>query len=290
MPQLPKESDGWIDARKLALPHQILDASEVESFLEYLFREVARREQPVLLRQCAEVARYMESLAVTGLPLAVLKRGPKAAAAHDRWSESQEDRCARRCVGEMADVIWGFLRQDGQFKTSKREAALRFLLRHSETYLANPYLKRTLAFIKTHDLPPNVAFLPRNTGLRSAHMSCGATSSQDDDLSDRVFAAYYALPLAGINKRSPRIATALTASKSGAGVRKVWSWADVNERVKGYTRSRRRRLRKKGLSERDVESQFERHKAQRVDFWIFCLRFAREVKEGTSAAALRPER
>ena len=282
MPQLPKESDGWIDARKFAMSPQTLDASEVDTFLEYLFSEVARRLEPPSLRECAAVARYMESLQILGVPMSILERGGEAVAAHDLRSESREDRSGRWCVGQMTKIVWGFLQQYGQFKTSTRGTALRFLRRHSETYLANPYIERTLAFIETHDLPPNAALYPMIPGMRSAHLSRGPINNADDDLSDRIFAAFYALPRAGIKKRSPRIAAALTASRIAARVGKVWSWADVNERVKAYARGQRRQHRKAGLSELAVESLFEQHKASRVDHWIFSFKFAREVRENST--------
>jgi hypothetical protein len=280
MPQVPSESGGWIDASKLAIPPQTLDASDVDAFLEYLFSEVAQRPAPLYLRETAAVARYLSSLEALGVPLTVLARRGDAIAAHDRWSESEEDRWGRLCVGQMTKIIWGFLLQSGQFKESTRKAALDFMRRHSDTYLANPYLELALAFIETHDVPPNAPPLFRPAVLRSGHMSVQSENiTVADDLSDRIFAAYHALPRAGSKRRSARIAAALTGSRAGSRVRKSWSWADVNERVKAYARSQRNKFRNNGYSGRDVKTLLEQEEAWRTDYWISSFKFARQVRE-----------
>jgi len=181
----------------------------------------------------------------------------------------------------VAKAVWGFLLQYGQFKMSSRAAALRFMRRHSDTYLANPYLEQALMFIETHDIPRHAPLLFRPAALRSGHMSVQSDGDRGaDDLSDRIFAAYYALRRAGVQRRSSRIAAGLTASKVGASVGMHWVYADVNDRIKAHTRSQRRQLGKHARSDQDVDSLFEQHKVSRVDFWISSFRHAQSVGRG----------
>ena len=91
-----------------------------------------------------------------------------------------------------------------------------------------------------------------------------------NDLSERIFAAYYALPRAGIKKRSPKIAAALEAAKAGG--RENWSWADVHDRLKVFERTERSLLRKHLVPK--VAKQLARMKGQCADKWISSFKFA----------------
>jgi hypothetical protein len=277
MPQVPKPSDGWIDARMLALPPQTLERSEVDAFLQWLFACIAKRPEPLLLRECAAVARYLRWLSWNGVPLTVLKRGKDAVNDYLFANRTEEERTARRKLEQTANIVWSTLWQFGEFKPSTRDVALRFLQRHSETYFTHPYLQPAIAFIKTHEVPPGSAHRFRRPNLMSRHLNAQGHGNPRvrDDLLERIYAAYYAVPKAGMRNRSRKIAAALTAAKAGG---RSWSWADVNDRVKAYERSQRSRLLKLGAQEKKmIKAEIERIRQQKADHWISSFKFARMV-------------
>jgi hypothetical protein len=59
-------------------PPETLNAGEVDAFLAYLFSDLSKRPEQLLLRKSAAVARYLQRLGRHGIPSAVLKRGTKA--------------------------------------------------------------------------------------------------------------------------------------------------------------------------------------------------------------------
>src|SRR5216684_8602688 len=124
MPQVPKPRDGWIDARMLALPPQTLERSEVDAFLQWLFACIAKRPEPLLLRECAAVARYLRWLSWNGVPLTVLKRGKDPLKDYLAANRTEEERTARWNLQQTADIVWGTLLQYGEFEPSTRDVAL----------------------------------------------------------------------------------------------------------------------------------------------------------------------
>jgi hypothetical protein len=181
--------------------------------------------------------------------------------------------------------VWGTVLQYGQFAPATRSAALRFLRRHADTYFRLPHLESVLEFVQTHEIPEDLETkLSRLPSFMSRHVSTPwAPPDFRDDLSDRIFAAHYALPRAGVKKRSPRIAAALSASDKTAKPTE-WGWEQVNERVKAFTKSQKGRLIKLGATGHKLASQFEQFKNGRVDFWISSFKFNRSMRE-----LVRPE-
>jgi len=280
MPQLPELKDGWIAASTLLMPPQTLDQGEVDAFLRFLFSDLAKRPRPLFLRESAAVTRYLRWLAQDGIPSNVLKGGKKAIDAWRLAQRDEADRNARQNVQETAEIVWSTLSQYGEFEPSTKDATLRFLRRHADTFFTHPYLAPALAFVETHDIPSGAVLPFRRPSLMSRRMSAqGKKTDFEDDLSDRIFAAYHTLPRARVRKRSPKIAAALTASGIGAGVRAVWGWPDVKERVKGYTRSQRSRLRKLGIAEVDLKAHLTQYVDSRVDYWVSGFKFARSTKK-----------
>jgi hypothetical protein len=202
MPQVPKASDGWIHSSQLALPPQALDQSEVDAFLEWLFSCIAKRPERLLLKECAAVARYLRWLSWSGVPSSVLRRGKEVVNDYLLARRTEEDRIARLNLEETAKIVWGQLWQFGEFNPSTRGEALRFLQRHSETYFTHPYLKPALAFIGTHEIPPGTKYPFRRPNLMSRHLNAQGEGNPRvrDDLAPRIFAAYHALPKAGIKE------------------------------------------------------------------------------------------
>jgi hypothetical protein len=237
----------------------------------------AKRPEPLLLRVCATVARYLRWLSLNGVPLTVLKRGKDSLKDYLAASRTEEDRTARRNLGRTADIVWSTLLQFGEFEPSTRGVALRFLRRHSETYFTHPYLEPAIEFIKTHDIPPGTAKPFGRPNLMSRHLNAQGHGNPRvlDDLPERIYAAYYALPKAGMRNRSRKIAAALTAARAGG---RSWSWADVNDRVKAFERSQRSRLLKVGVQEKKMtKAEIERIRQQKADHWISSFKFARMV-------------
>jgi hypothetical protein len=87
-----------------------------------------------------------------------------------------------------------------------------------------------------------------------------------DDLSERIFAAYHALPLAGMKQRSPKIAAALNSARAAG--RDDWIWTDVYERIKGYKRGLRLRLRKHGMAARTLPAELKGEEYRQAYLWI----------------------
>jgi hypothetical protein len=210
------------------------------------------------------------------VPSNVLKRGKDALNNYHLANRTEEDRRARRYLKETTDIVWRTALQYGAFEPSTRDEALRFLQRHSETYFTHPYLERALAFIKTHEIPPGTANPFRRPALMSRHLSAQGPDSPrvQDDLLERTFGAYYALPKAGMRNRSAKIAVALTAARVG---QRSWDWSDVNERVKSFDRSQRSRLLKLGVQKGMLKAEIERIRRQQADHWISTFKFARMV-------------
>jgi hypothetical protein len=260
----------------LALPPQTLERSEVDAFLQWLFACIAKRPESLLLKECAAVARYLQWLLSDGVPLTVLKRGKDAVKDYLFANKTEEERAAKWNLQQTTNIVWSTLLQYGEFKPSTRDVALRFLQRHSETYFTHPYLQPAIAFIKTHEVPPGSAYRFRRPNLMSRHLNAQGHRNPRvrDDLLERIYAAYYALPKAGMRNRSPKIAAALTAAKAGG---RSWSWADVGDRVKAFERSQRSRLLKSGVQEKMMRAEIERIRQQKVDQWISSFKFARTV-------------
>jgi hypothetical protein len=260
---------------------ETLNAGDVDGFLAYLFSDLGGRPEKLLLRESAAVAKYLQRLGRDGIPLAVLKRG---ATAIEEYRQAQPGNTniirAKLEVQDAADVVWGAVLQYGEFAPAIKSATLRFLTRHADTYCRLPHLKSVLEFVRTHEIPADLeTALSRRPTLMSRHMSTSwAPPDFRDDLSDRIFAAYYALPRAGVKKRSPTIAAALSASdKTGKGTE--WGWEEVNERVKAFTKGQKRRLIKLGATGDKLTSRFEQFKNGRADFWISSFKFNRSCQE-----------
>ena len=193
-----------------------LGADEVDVFLDYLFRTVARRPARLKLKEAAAVARYLDSLA-----LRVSFPGDRL---YLEW---------------LAKLIWGAVLQYGEIPRCEQADALSFLNRHADNYLAwcNPGRASQLV---SDTAPPELTL--KQLPLKSSAMSTGGDRhpQQTDDLTERIYAAYHALREAKIRTAGPRVAAALNRAgirtRARAGTSRAWSAYEVGERVKQYER------------------------------------------------------
>ena len=290
MPQVLRPEDSSMPLHPL--PRQSLEKSDVDSFLEFLFKDVAHRPQELRLSEGASVARYIAWLALQGVPNSVLAQGSAALTEYQLAAKTADDEAARWNGNRIANKVWGVLRQNCAFDASSKQAALRFLRRHSKTYFDNPYLRPALEFIENFDLPTDANFPFGPPALLSGSMSVQGrrTPRLVDDLSDRIFAAYYALRRAGVKHRTPSIAKALTTAKirkreKGRGIRTEWDWTDVNDRVKGYEKTKRKKLAKLGQPRAAIKQMLADFKEHRVDYWISSFKFAKTVESRRSESS-----
>jgi len=218
MPPDQEETEGYIESSDLPeIPVQVLTREEAPAFLAFLFGDLARRPERVSLRESAAVARYLRALARETSPGTL-----------------------RAELGRMARQVWMDALDFAPFEIAKKSQAVGFLRRHAETHLASYDTEAILGHVDSLPRPAKSAepvSLPR---LLSRSMAVVGPGGQrlGDDLSERVFAAYTALRVAGIHGASTAVAGALivseAAGKRGRGPQTVWGADEVRERCKGF--------------------------------------------------------
>src|ERR1017187_1105668 len=277
MPQVP-ESDGWIRSDQLTeVPHGRLKAPEVDAFLDFLFGDVARRPIPLHLRETAGVVRYLRLLACKGVPRGVANRGANALREYYESKDYQKDVRSRAAAENIAKVLWGDLSQWGQIKPCTKDQALRFVSRHSETYLAShPQLAPALKVLAELEVPPPAPhepepFKPPSRMSRSLNAQGSSNPRLQDDLSERICAAFYALQRANLKKIRNRLADAL--DKAGVPRRSDSTWACdvVNERIKEYRNGQLL-----------AEEHLKKWQDQLVDKWITLFRRQEDERQRTA--------
>jgi hypothetical protein len=274
------------------LPPPTLERGDVNSFLEFLFADICRRPVGFTLRETAGVVQYLRLLAAQGVPAAVLKGGTEALR-HFRLGGrggTEADTVGWLSLERLAKIVWGDLLIHGRIRPSRKSAALAFLRRHEDNYQMSPELKPALKFVQDYDLPADFVNSAGPPNLKSTHRSVHGQvkTRRQTDLSERVFAACYALSRTGVRNRNVIIAKALTtaevkAGRKSSGTRSVWSWDDVKECIKSYERSyelsQRKLLAKTRASKRSVQRAvkraLKRHRVHCADAWIAGYRYSR---------------
>jgi hypothetical protein len=267
----------WIHSDQIPkAPKGFLDDHEVDVFLEFLFAHIATRPVKLTLRESAAVARYIEWLALQGVRTTVASEGP-IERKYSGARRTEKERRLRNNLDRLSRIIWGLLRQHGQFSASSREEASRFLKRHSATYFKNADVKSALSFLQAFELPRDAPNPFKPSGLVSDHMSGPIDGTYFfDDLSERIYAAYHGLKRAGVRWPGPRVAQALdraavVPTRRRQGAHSGWVPQDVNERVKEYDK----RLRTKALRTRKGragEVLASAWRDQLLDKWIYEFR------------------
>jgi len=224
-PSAPPASEGWIRSDQLKLPRQHLAVAEADRFLQYLFSAIARRPARLNVREAVRVARYLRGLAWEAKP------GPR-----------------RALLERLGSAIWGLTLQFAAARCGRKEEVLAFLERHAGTYLAAFDVGELVRDIRESPPPATNSRSPRPPRLRSLYLSVHGHGpvQRRDDLSERIYAAYYGLRRAGVPGARNRIAEALNRhglEMSGPQVRSpVWGPGEVYERAKQYQRSFQRRF------------------------------------------------
>ena len=217
-PFVKVKEPAWVSHDQLPkLPRRRLKAEHVDTFLDFLFSDIARKPEEVRLLEGAGVARYLRVLA------------------------SEEEPGETRAVLEyLSNVTWATVLRDAPFKLGTKRATIAFLRRHSGTYLPEPAVEKALGVIREKDDPKGKAGRDDSPRLRSRSMSIEGErfAHLRDDLSERIYAAYWSLRLAKIHNARTRIAKVLksTGIKYGGskGAAETWDSDAVNDRVKQF--------------------------------------------------------
>jgi hypothetical protein len=238
-----------------------LAADEVDRFLEFVFSDVAERPKPLTLSEGAAVARYLFGLS-------------RELAGQPGYNE----------LDRMAKVIWATILQRAPFKPSSKRQTIRFLTRHKRTYLNSFDM---LGLIKTIEKSPEPR--PRSVVdpaplLMSRGRSVGGHGEPrlQNDLSERICAAYYLLHRSGIKNARGRIARALNQfavprTRRGQGGA-PWDSDEVAERVKQHRAKLKRRS---APDQRGRLADQERNAL--ADRWVSSFRTAAALRKPPSA-------
>ncbi len=212
----PSSEEAWIDSSELPrIPRQTLRKDEVNAFLDFLFSDVARKPAEIRLLEGAAVARYLVTLA---------------------WRLPPGD--DRHLLDRLGNMIWGTIFQVAPFQISNKHQVITFLKQHAWSYLDSFDVDRAIACVRDNARPQRPEELFRPERLRSRRLTVGgpAGTRLQDDLTERIAAAYYALRQTQIYDARGKIAQALnrhglrTQARRGASTK--WESAQVYERVK----------------------------------------------------------
>jgi hypothetical protein len=185
-PSNDASKEGWIHSDQLTLPRQTLSQEQIGPFLQYLFKEIARKPRRLKLKQTAGVARYL-----------------KAVAAEAQGSTQRE------VVNHLAEVLWLTMLDSGEIEIATKKEAIQFLKTHSLTYLASFDVNRVLEYLENLPAPSRHAEFFRPPKLKGASRSASGQGPArlQNDLTERIYAAYHALRRTGIRDARGRIAT-----------------------------------------------------------------------------------
>ena len=235
------ETDRSIEESTFASP---LAESEIDGYLAWQFSGVAWRPKALTLRETAAVVRYLLSLALHGVPKIIVDGGPEAVQKYwaDRYLKGErmlEANAARQCVQRTAEIVWGDLSQFGQFQAASKRDAQSFFKKHS-SYWHHPWIEPALKFLEEFEVPPGTEPLCHQQQLVSPDASAqgGGNPYLENDLSQRIAAADYALGKASIRGRRALIAKALIESHLTRRPDDTWGPEEVRNRVRSYEKLR----------------------------------------------------
>lgn len=211
----------WISSEKLPkLKERKLDPSQADEFLRFLFSTVARRAGEIRLHEGAAVAQYLRELA---------------------WQ--LDPGADREHLDRLGRQVWQTTLRVAAIRPSGKQKATRFLRRHRGTHFRAGVVDRTLALLQEVDVPDEeveATAESKEATLVSERMSVQgkALDHLQDDLSERIYAGYHALRLAGVRSTRGRVAEALNTQRLTRRVPRnqlaAWDAAAVADRVKQY--------------------------------------------------------
>ena len=205
---------GWIHSDQLILPRQSLSKEQAEPFLSYVFGQLARKPRRLKLTETARVARYLKALA------AEMPGSPERAA-----------------LDRLAEVIWLALLEFGRIEIATKPEAIRLLQEHAYTYLSSLDVKGIVEQVDKRDEPSRYRefFQPANLMGEGRSVQGGDPARLRNDLTERIYAAYYALRRASIRNARGRIAAVLNQlgirTQARSDTAQTWGSPEVIERV-----------------------------------------------------------
>ena len=216
-----------------------LRAEDSRPFLEFLFADVARKPMEMRVREAAAVAKYLDALA----------------------RQEVEPGQDRQVLEYLSRVVWRTALRTAPITLSAKHAAIDFLQSHAGTYLPEQAVDRAVKLLRERPVPSTPVNSPQLVS-RGMSIQSESVSRLQDDLSERIYAAYWALRLSKVQSARKRVAETLNANgleRSSRGDRTcTWDSDTVYERVKQFeTRSlgearpskkRRLELRKTGAA------------------------------------------
>ena len=243
----------WMSSEELDHPSERrLRADDSGPFLEFLFADVARKPEEMRLREAASVAKYLDALA------------------HEEREPGQD----RQVLEYLSRVVWRTALRAAPITLSAQDAAIDFLQRHSGTYLLDRAVDRAVKLIRERPVPTNPTNLAR---LVSRGMSIESESvARLHDLSERIYAAYWALRLAKVHGARKRVAEMLNAKgrkRSTRGDRTCgWDSDTVHERVKQFEDRQLGAAQRTQKARKEMRTSFARK-------WVDSFRYRQELAE-----------
>jgi hypothetical protein len=262
----PSDQARWTHSDQLVLPKQSLSKEEAGRFLSYVFGQLARKPRRLKLTETARVARYLKAIA------AELPGSPQ-----------------RVMLDRLAEMIWLTFLEVGRIEIGTKPEVIRFLQEHAHTYLSSFDIEGIVEQVDKLDEPSRrrESFQPANLMGGGRSVPGGKPARLRDDLTERIYAAYYALRRASIRNARSHIAAVLNhlgiRTQARSDTTQTWGSPEVIERVQQFEDGivRRQRLARFDGVERIKE--IARLRDMLVDSWIFGFRFAL----GRLAAAIR---
>ena len=177
-----------------------------------------------------------------------------------------------RGTGADGEVIWGTIFLHSPFNLSTKRRAIQFLKKHRRTYLVSFDVPAAIEMINQFPEPKKKSAYSRAPLLMSRGLSVQGYGEPrlKDDLSERIYAAYYLLRRSSVTNARGRIVTALNklgVSTRGHGT--PWDSYAVVDRVKLYEAS----VRKKSPAEDQVRLIAHSRNAA-ADRWLSSFRAA----------------
>lgn len=243
----------WISSDELARPSSAkLAKKDIEDFLDWLFSDVARKPEPMLLREAASVAKYLWILA-----------------------GEEEPGLDRQVLEYLSKVIWGTALREAPIALSDKRRVVSFLERHTGTHLPAPSVGKALSLVRERGTPKDP---PRSPRLASRGMSIEGVSvaGLQDDLSERIYGAYWALRQAKVHGARKLVAKVLNAKglkrASRGDSASTWDSDTVYDRVKQFEDRQSPKARRTEKALQRTRTTFPRK-------WVDAFRCWREVEE-----------
>jgi hypothetical protein len=191
----------------------------------------------------------------------------------------------RALVQRLSEMVWLTLFDRGEIRMAAKQQAIHFLKEHAKTYLNSFDINRIVQLVTELGEPSRHAETlrpPRLMGRQRSVHGQGKAQLQDD-LSERIYVAYYALRRAGTKNARTRIAAALNRfhlkTRARPGTERTWGSAEVMERVRQFEDRLMRQHRLLGRPH--PAQQIERLRNMLVDSWIHGFHFALEVESAS---------